>query len=242
LPKTGVRLCNLSNDWGCIAIFGPHARDALAQLTHEDVSNQALPFMAARWMDMGMAPALVARLSVTGELGYEIHLPQVYLSAIYDRLRAASVPISDCGMYALLSLRMEKGFGIWMREFSRDYTAMESGLARFVDYYKPDFIGRDAALRERETGPNRVLTLLEVEADDAEASPYEPVWMEQERVGFITSAAYGHTCQRSLALAYLPPLVAAGKGELEVTVIGERRSCRVLTAPPVDPKGLRMRE
>lgn len=66
-------------------------------------------------------------------------------------------------------------------------------------------------MRERETGPNRVLTLLEVEADNAEASPYEPVWVGQERVGFITSAAYGHTCQRSLALAYLPPRLPRGR-------------------------------
>ena len=85
------------------------------------------------------------------------------------------------------------------------------------------------------------LLSLRMEKDNAEASPYEPMWVGQERVGFITSAEYGHTCQRSLALAYLAPSVAAGEGELEVTVIGERRLCRVLTTPPVDPKGLRMR-
>ena len=241
LPKTGVRLTNLSQEWGGLAIFGPRAREALAQLTCADVSDRAFPFMTVRSLDIGMAPALVVRVSVTGELGYEIHAPQVYLSAIYDRLQSGSVPVADCGMYALLSLRMEKGFGIWSREFSRDYTATESGLARFVDYRKSDFIGRDAALRERDTEPKRVLTLLDVAADDAEASPYEPVWAGNAQVGFVTSAAYGHTCQRSLALAYLPPAFAVGNARLEVTVIGERRPCRVLTEPPVDPKGSRMR-
>jgi dimethylglycine dehydrogenase len=242
LPKSGVRLTNLSNDWGGIAIFGPRSREALAQLTAADVSDAALPFMAVRWLDIGMAVALVARLSVTGELGYEIHAPQVYLAAIYQRLVSGAVPVTDCGMYGLLSLRMEKGFGIWMREFSRDYTPMESGLARFIDYRKADFIGREAALREREAGsPKRVLTLLDVDADNAEASSYEPIWEGEKQVGFITSAAYGHTCQRSLALAYLAPAVAAGNGELHVTVIGERRACRVLKAPPVDPHGTCMR-
>ena len=91
--------------------------------------------MAVRWMDIGLAPALVARISVTGELGYEIHAPQVYLGSLYERLVSGAVPVTPiAGCTRLLSLRIEKGFGIWSREFSRDYTPMESGLARFVDY------------------------------------------------------------------------------------------------------------
>jgi dimethylglycine dehydrogenase len=178
---------------------------------------------------------------VTGELGYEIHAPQVYLSSIYRRLMATDLPVIDAGMYALLSLRIEKGFGIWAREFSRDYTPVESGLSRFVAYDKPDFIGREAALRDRDQRPTRVLTLLEVDADRAEASPFEPVWAGTERVGFVTSAAYGHTCGSSLALTYLSPDALLGTTALHVTVLGERRTCRVLHRPPVDPTGARMR-
>ena len=201
LPATGVTLRNLSNDWGGIAIFGPKSREALARVTAEDVSHAAFPFMTARMMDVGLCNALVARISVTGELGYEIHAPQVYLGGIYDRLMAAArdLKIVDVGMYALLSLRMEKGFGIWTREFSRDYTPAECGLARFVAYDKPAFIGREAALKDRDTAPERQLVLLDVDAADADASFYEPIWSGDERVGFVTSAAYGHTCGKSLA-------------------------------------------
>ena len=212
------------------------------------MSDAAFPFMTARTMDAGLAPALVARMSVTGELGYEIHAPQAYLRAIYARLVDATRELgaTDVGMYALLSLRLEKGFGIWTREYSHDYTALESGLDRFVAYDKGEFIGRDAALRERDAPPARRLVLLEVAAAgpahaDADALYYEPIYARAERVGFVTSAAYGHSCGRSLALGYVARPAAAPGTALEVTVLGERRACTVLAAPPVDPAGARMR-
>jgi len=243
LPAAGVVLRNLSNDWGGIALFGPRSRDLLAQVAGEDVGNDALPFMTARFIDVGVAPALVVRLSITGELGYEIHAPQAYLGPIYDRLMAVAPQfgVVDVGMYALLSLRIEKGIGIWSREFSRDYTPIESGLARFVAYDKPDFIGREAALADRERPPSRRLALLEVDARDAEANYLEPVWSGGDRVGFVTSAAYGHSCDKSLALAYLAVPAAAPATMLEVTVLGEPRRCQVLGEAPVDPSGARMR-
>ncbi len=234
---------NLSDEWGGIAIFGPRSRDLLARTTREDVSGGAFPFMTARLMDIGLAPALVVRMSVTGELGYEIHAPQVYLSSIYDRLMAyaGELGIIDVGMYALLSLRIEKGFGIWSREFSRDYTPSESGLARFVAYDKPDFIGREAALCDRQAAPGRRLVLLDVDAHDAEANFLEPIWSGNDRVGFVTSAAYGHTCGKSLAMGYVAAPAAAAGTSLHVTIVGERRACRVLGEAPVDPAGSRMR-
>lgn len=243
LPARGVTVRNLSNEWGGIAIFGPRSRELLAGVVGEDVGRDALPFMSARFMDVGLAAAFVARLSFTGELGYEIHAPQVYLPSIYDRLRklATELGIRDAGMYALLSLRIEKGFGIWSREFSRDYTPVESGMARFVAYDKRDFIGRDGALRDREKEPSRRLVLLEVDVRDAEANYLEPVWSGDDRVGFVTSAAYGHTCGKSLAMAYVAVRAVAPETSLELTVLGERRACRVLVEPPVDPTGARMR-
>ena len=243
LPVSGVTLRNLSDDWGGIAIFGPWARELLAQVTDQDVSNAALPFMTAQMMDVGLAPALVVRLSVTGELGYEIHAPRAYVPSIYHYLKAAAAGLGviDVGMYALLSLRIEKGFGIWSREFSRDYTARESGLDRFVAYDKPDFIGREAAQRERDASPKRRLVLLQIAPGDAEANFLEPIWAGDQRVGFVTSAAYGHTCDRSLAMGYVVTAVAVPGTALEVTVLGERRGCRVLGEPAVDPQGLRMR-
>jgi dimethylglycine dehydrogenase len=243
LPKAGVTVRNLSDEWGGIAIFGPRSRELLARVTGSDTSAAAFPFMTARLADLGLAPALLARISVTGELGYEIHAPQVYIAAIYDRLKRAAgdLAIIDVGMYALLSLRIEKGFGIWSREFSRDYGPVESGLARFVAYDKGDFIGREAALRERETPPARHLVLLEVDATDAEANFLEPIWAGNEHIGFVTSAAYGHTCGKSLAMAYIAAQYTAAGTALAVTIVGERRACRVLGQAAVDPDGSRMR-
>jgi dimethylglycine dehydrogenase len=243
LPDSGVTVRNLSDEWGGIAIFGPRSRELLARVTGEDVSSAAFPFLTARLMDVGLAPALVVRLSVTGELGYEIHAPQLYLASIYERLKAAAVGLNviDVGMYALLSLRIEKGFGIWSREFSRDYTAAESGLARFVAWDKGDFIGREAVLRERDVPPRRRLVLLEVAAADAEANFLEPLLAGDERVGFVTSAAYGHTCGKSLAMGYLARDTAVAGTPLTVTLLGERRACRILGEAAVDPSGARMR-
>jgi len=235
---------NLSLDWNGIAVFGPRSRELMGVASGSDFSAQAAPFMSARRVEFGGADALTLRLSVTGELGYEIHAPPAQIAKIYDVL-AAHAPeygIVNVGMYCLLSLRMEKGFGIWSREFSRDYTPAESGLARFVDYDRPGFIGREAAIRDRESHPNRRLALLEIEASEAEASFYEPVWAGQSRVGFVTSAAFGHCCNMSLALAYIDTSVAPQSLEsLRVTILGEPRNCRVLQAPPVDPQGQRMR-
>ncbi|MGH8315247.1 MAG: GcvT family protein, partial [Steroidobacterales bacterium] len=243
LPARGITLRNLSDDWGGIAIFGPKSREALARISDDDVSPVRFPFMTARMMNLEFTPALVARMSVTGELGYEIHAPRNHIRPIYDRLMASTRDLGtiDVGMYALLSLRIEKGFGIWTREFSRDYTPSESGLARFVAYDKPEFVGRDAALRDRDSPPPRRLVLLEVEAADAEASFYEPIWMANERVGFVTSAAYGYTCGLSLAMGYLATRAALPGTPLEITILGDRRACRVLSEPPVDPVGARMR-
>jgi dimethylglycine dehydrogenase len=243
LGGTGLTVSNRTEETGGVAIFGPRSRELLAQLGRGDVSDAGLPFMTFRHMDVAGAPALVARLSVTGELGYEIYVPAMYLAPLYDRIRAAGAPCGLCGVgaYALNSLRLEKGYGYWSREFSRDYTPVMSGLSRFVDYEKPDFVGRDAALRDRDLPPARRLVLLEVDALDAEASFYEPVSRGEELAGFVTSGGYGHCAGRSLAMAYVDASVIAGGEPLEVSIIGDRRRCRVLDSPPVDPQGRRLR-
>jgi dimethylglycine dehydrogenase len=235
---------NVTEAIGGIAIFGPRSREMLAALAREDVGDSALPLLAFRRFDVASAPALVARLSVTGELGYEIYVPAMYLQLLYDRLRAvgADVGLRSVGSYALNSLRLEKGYGYWSREYSRDYTPMMSGLSRFVDYDKPrDFIGKDAARRERDAPPARRLVLLEVEALDAEASLYEPISAGKRVAGFVTSGGFGHTIGRSLAMGYVDARIADEQVPLEVSIIGDRRPCRILAAPPVDPRGERLR-
>ncbi|HYL02390.1 MAG TPA: FAD-dependent oxidoreductase [Steroidobacteraceae bacterium] len=243
LTASDLAIENLSDRLAGIALIGPRARELLARLTGDDVGNAAFPFMSHRRLEVGLAAADVLRVSETGELAFEIYLEAPGMRALYQRLAEAGreLGLEPIGSYALNSLRLEKGFGHWSREYTRDYTPAESGLARFVDYDKAGFIGRDAALRDRDTPPSRRLVLLEVDAADAEASFYEPLWDGATLAGFVTSGAFGHCCGKSLALGYAARAAAVPGAELAVTVLGERRACRVLGAPPIDPPGLRMR-
>jgi len=240
-PKVSVR--NISDQIGGVALYGPRSRALLATLTRADVSDASFRFMTHRAMDVGLAPAHVLRISVTGELGFEIYVGAPFLGALYRRISELGLKfgLRPMGNYALNSLRLEKGYGYWSREFSRDYTPCMSGLSRFVDYEKSDFIGRDAALRDRDTPLERRLVTLQVDTADAEATFYEPIWQDKALVGFVTSGGFGHCCQHSLAMGYVTTPAAAPGSELAITILGERRACRILGEPAIDPRGSRMR-
>ena len=244
MPERGVVIRNVTDELLGFAIAGPKSRELLARVAGEDVSNEAFGFMTVREMDVGLAPAIVGRLSVTGELGYEIYTPAQFVGPLYEALHEAGADLGlrDYGMYALNSLRLEKSFGIWSREYSPDYTPLQSGLARFVAYDKPRFIGREPALRERDAGaPQRRLVTLEIGADDADVWGYEPVWRGETFAGFVTSGGFGHCADKSLAMGYLATELLADGSDFEVHVLGERKKAAVLPAPAIDPQGARMR-
>lgn len=242
-PASGVTLRNLSDDRIGFALNGPNARAVLARLTVSDVSVAAFPFLTARTLDVGLAPALVARLAYTGETGFEITVPAAYHRTLRAALREAGrdLGLREIGLRALDSLRLEKSFGGWQTEFTQGYTPGMSGLDRFVAYDKPDFIGRDAALRERDLGPTQRLVTLDIDATNADAMGYEPVSHGARRVGYVTSGAYGHWVGKSLAFAYVDAAAARDRPDLTVHVVGEARAARILDAPAYDPSGLRMR-
>lgn len=241
----GAEVCirNVSETYGGLAVFGPRARDVLACLTTDDVSDETLPFMSVRTVDAGFASALVARISVTGELGFEVYVPTAYLLALYETFQAlaADFKLQNVGYYALNSLRLEKSFGIWSREFSRDYTPRMAGLSRFIDYERRGFIGCEAALRDRGVEPKRRLVTLQVDATDADAAGYEPIQLGADMVGFTTSGGFGHCAGASLAMGYLDFAVPDQEAGLTVFIAGEERRCRVLPRPAIDPSGMRMR-
>lgn len=243
ITESQVRVRNLSHQIGGVALYGPRARALLATLTRTDVSNAAFPFMTLKTMDVGLAPAHVLRISVTGELGFELYVGNEFLRPLYDRIAALGLQfgLKPMGNYALNSLRLEKSYGYWSREFSRDYTPCMSGLARFVDYEKAEFIGREAALRDRDEPPTQRLVTLEVDAVDAEASFYEPIWEGSKLAGFVTSGGFGHCYGHSLAMGYVATSAAVSGAELAVTILGARRACRILGEPAIDPQGYRMR-
>jgi dimethylglycine dehydrogenase len=208
------------------------------------VSNEAFGFLTCRTMDVGSSKAVVGRISLTGELGYELIVPTEQHRTLLDETREAGSQsgLRLIGDRAIDSLRLEKGYGIWSTEFTQAYTPGMSGLDRFVAFDKGEFIGKDAAMCERQEGATQSLVLLEVEAEDADASGDEGVWQQGARVGFVTSGAYGHYVKKSLALAYVDAAVADERPELTVHVVGEERAARILPEPPYDPKGTKLRD
>ncbi len=243
LNQEGVQVRNVTDHFGGLALMGPNSRVLLERLARVELPNSGFPLMGLQSIDLGFAPALVARLSVSGELGYEIYVPSAHLNPLLNLVTecADGLGLRHIGMYALNSLRLEKSVGIWSREFSRDYTPGMCGLDRFVAYEKPDFIGREAALREREATPGKLLVTLAVEADDADAAGYEPIWQSGRMVGFVTSGGYGHCAELSLAMGYVQTSCVDAGEPLSVTILGEERPCRLLKSAAVDPSGARMR-
>lgn len=243
LPDSGVQVRNITDDWMGFSLSGPKSREILARLAHDDVTNEAFPFLSVRSMDVGSARGVVGRISLTGELGYEIVVPTNQHRTLLHELRAAGQEsnLRLIGDRAIDSLRLEKAYGIWNAEFMQDYTPGMSGLDRFIAFDKVDFIGREGALREQEEGPAKRLVLLEVDAADADAATEDGIWIGDRLVGFVTSGAYGHHVQKSLALAYLDQDVIDANREVTVFVIGDPRTARILPEPPYDPTSSRLR-
>jgi dimethylglycine dehydrogenase len=243
LPPTGVTVRPCAMEYVGLSVAGPHSRALLQGLVSDDLSTAAFPFMSFRRMEIGMVPGYVGRVSFTGELGYEIWVTTDYQRALYDALLAAGKAhgLRLFGGRALNSLRVEKSFGTWAREYRPIYGPFEAGLGRFVDFKKPQFIGRAAALEEKDGGAALKLLTFEVDATDADALGDEPIWHAGKVVGWVTSGAYGFRAQKSLALGYVPAAVAAADEGFEIEIIGERRAARRLSAPAIDPDGARMR-
>jgi dimethylglycine dehydrogenase len=244
LPASGVELRNVTDAWMGFSVSGPASRRILEGLAHDDVSNEAFPFLAIRSMIIGTARAVVGRISLTGELGYEIVVPADQHRTLLHELREAGGDegLRLIGGRAIRGLRLEKGYGVWAAEFRQDVTPGMSGLDRFVAFDKGEFIGRDTALLERETGTRQLLVLLEIDAADADAATDDGIWIEDRLVGLVTSGAYGHHVGKSLALAYVDRDVLETNPELTVFVVGEPRTARILPEPPYDPNGTKLRD
>ncbi len=240
-PGVTVRPCTMEHVG--FAIAGPASRALLQTLVCADLSDAAFPFLSFRRLDVGMIPALIGRLSFTGELGYEIWVGPDYQRALFDLLIGAGggYGLRLFGGRALNALRIEKSFGSWAREFRPIYGPAEAGLGRFVDFGKEAFIGRTAALEERAEGGARRLAAFAVHASQADAMGDEPIWHDGKVVGWVTSGAYGHRVARSLALGYIEAGVHNETEGFEIEILGERRPAQRLTAAAYDPSGARMR-
>jgi dimethylglycine dehydrogenase len=232
-----------------LSVAGPLAREVLQSVTVESLATSDFPFMSFRHIDIGMIPAWVGRMTYTGDLGYEIWVTPEHQRALFDSLWHAGQPYGMAlfGFRALMSMRMEKMFGTWYREYRPIYTPLEAGMDRYLKL-DHDFVGRPALEAEMARGPQRRMVYLEVDPDPDEPADVigdEPIWHDGEVVGWVTSGAYAHYSGVSLALGYVPAALAtseaAATGGLEIEIIGHRRPARLLSEPVLDPSGHRMR-
>jgi dimethylglycine dehydrogenase len=218
----------------------------LQPLTGASLATEDFPFMASRRIALAGVDCLALRVSFTGDLGWELHCAAEDQARLYEALIAAGrgMRAGPVGSRALMSLRLEKGYGSWGREYGPEYWPQEAGLDRLCRMEK-DFLNRGAleAVIGRASRERLVMMALDqadVTASNADATGGEPIFQGGRGVGRVTSGGYGHWVGQSLALGYVAPDVAAG-AEVEVMVLGRPHKARILHAPPFDPDGLRLR-
>jgi dimethylglycine dehydrogenase len=245
LPAAGgVSLHNVTTQFGIVAIAGPRARELLAPLVDADLSNSAFPHWSSRELTVGLASDVRAlRLNYVGELGWELHHPIEYQNQLFETILAAGVShgLSLVGIRAVDSLRLEKSYRAFWRDLTPEFTALEAGLDRFVHFQKPAFVGQAALLKQRREGLQHGFAVLQLTTGTADPFQNETVYREGRPVGRITTAGYGHSVGSSLAHAYIDSPYAAVGTEVEVAILGERRSARVISPSPYDPEGARSR-
>ncbi len=236
LPNEGVLYAPVSVRYGIIGLAGPKARILLGRVTDEDVSNRALPNLNSVEIEVAGSPAQVMRLSITGDLGYMLHLPMEYMATVYEALFIAGQDLGllDVGTAAIDSLRLEAGFDSLAGGTSGDLFPHEAGIDSLINKSKTDFVGRAALISQEEQGFTRRRVLATVDAPNADAIGGEPVYCNNNMVGSVIAGGFGHHARQSLARIVLPVDFAKGGTEIAIDILGQRRSATVLEAPPFD--------
>ncbi|MGB3899631.1 MAG: FAD-dependent oxidoreductase [Mesorhizobium sp.] len=242
LPQDGsVHTVDLTSAYAVINLCGPKSREVLASVSEQDVGPEAFRHGRMLRLTLGAAPVRAMRVSFTGELGYELHIPTEYAAHVYGVLREAGEPfgIADIGYRSLNSLRLEKGFIVWAGDVSPDYTPIEAGLERLISWKKGDFIGRAALEKMKADGPSRRLCTFTL---NARVPVYggECILRNGKVLGVTCSGDFGHTIGKPIVYGYVP-VAEAGHEDYEIEVYGERIAAHRADGPLYDPEGLRMR-
>jgi dimethylglycine dehydrogenase len=242
-PPPDVFVRSAASTLAGVSIAGPRSRELIQRLVRHDLSGSAFKLFDVKETAVGFAPAILMRAGFTGELGYEIWTTPDYFASLYDEVWNAGrdLGLQHFGGRALSSLRLEKGYGSFNKDFRPDYTPAETGLDRFIDFDKPDFVGRAAALAERKAGPMRRFVVMEVEAADADVVGYESIIKDGAAVGYVTSGAYGHCVGKSLAAGYVPTALARDGERFEIDILGRICPATIRLEPLHDPTGLLLR-
>jgi dimethylglycine dehydrogenase len=228
-----------------LAFAGPRSHELLARVTSDDISRESFKFMDIRRMSVGLTAPLVGRVSYTGDLGFELWCDSAYQRHLLEALMSAGAQfgLRLFGSRALNSLRLEKGYGSWAREYRPIYSPVEAGLDRFVALDKDaEFIGREAAARERATGGTLRLRVFVVEAQNADVIGDEPIWREGEVCGWVTSGGYAHGSGVSIAMGYVSKTIAHERDGWSIELLGRLCSARMQPSPLFDPEGERLHD
>jgi len=242
-PTDGsVIIEDLTSRFTGIALWGPQARAVLRAVTEEDLSNEAFPYFSARSLSIGTIPALAARLSYAGELGWEIYCPSEYGLNLWDTLWGVGEEhgIFALGAGAFNSLRVEKGYRAVGSDLTTEYNPYEAGLGWAVRLKKGGFLGRDALL-EAKANVQRKLCCLTAADPTAMALGKEPLLYNGQVVGYLTSVDYGYSVGKLVGYAYLPLEQSAAGTRLEVQYFDRRFPVVVDNDPQYDPEMKRLR-
>ena len=242
-----IRFETLSLSMVGLTVAGPRSRDVLQKVAGCSLASADFPFMAFRRERLGMAPVWLSRMTYTGDLGYEMWMAPEYQRYLFDSIWDAGreYDMRLFGFRALITMRLEKSFGTWFREYRPIYTPLEAGMDRSLKF-DHDFVGRAAVEQEKAAGgPARRLVVFRVDVDPDEPADVigdEPVWHDGQVVGWITSGGYAHYSATSLAMGYVPAALAReGTTGFEIEIIGKRRPAHLQLEPILDPSGSRMR-
>jgi 4-methylaminobutanoate oxidase (formaldehyde-forming) len=244
LPDSaGVQINDLTSGRVTFGLWGPKARDLIAPLTTDDVSDEGFPFLTARPITIGRVPVLALRVTYVGELGWELYAHTEFGLALWDTLVEAGEPhgLTPAGYRAIDALRLEKGYRVWSSDITPDETPYEAGLGFAVALDKDvEFIGRGALLAAKAAGSRKRLRCLVVDDPRSVCLGNEPVRIDDAVVGRVTSGGLGYAVEKSIAYAYLPPEAGIGtRGEIDV--FGEWIGFEVAREPLYDPAGERIR-
>jgi dimethylglycine dehydrogenase len=224
-------------------VAGPRSRDMLQRLTNADLSTGAFPFMRSQHIELAGIKLIAIRVSFTGDLGWELHCATEDQEALYAALLDAGkeFDVGPVGSRALMSLRIEKGYGSWSREYSPEYWPQEVGLDRLIKTEK-EFLNKDAYLALKDNPPRELLCIMEIEVGTADATGGEPIFLpDGTPVGRVSSGAYGYSVDKSLALGFIKTHQAEPGTELEVYILGQPHPAKILKDPPFDPSGQKLR-
>jgi len=241
----GTRFQSLTRAVCGFNVAGPLARGMLQPLTDASLATGDFPFMRSKRIELAGVECLALRVSFTGDLGWELHCAEADQARLYAALLEAgrAVGAGSVGSRALMSLRLEKGYGSWGRDYSPEYWPQELGLERLCKMDKA-FLNRDAVARTLAEAPRETLVLMaldeaDVRASNADASGDGPIFRDGEPIGRVTSGAYGYSVGMSLAMGFVR---GAGPGDaVDVMVLGRPHRARILKAPPFDAEGARLR-